>query len=124
MNTTLIALVMTTAKSDVQNAGLPDDIEGIVKACMKSARDHFMVTDEQQQLVGALEAAYALAGDEDKERIKTSTDALAKMNAMLNAAQVGVAVDFESVIPAKETAAQILPLMKWWHETGDRGAQL
>lgn len=121
-NDTLIALVMTTAKSEVQSAGIPDDIEGLVRACMRSARDHFMVTDKDEQFIGALEAAYALAHSDDKERIKTSTDTLAKMNAALNAAQVGVPLDFGNIMPDEEAAAQVLPLMKWWHEI-DRGAE-
>ena len=67
--------------------------EEMLRIAFKGARDHWMFTDEDDQLKGAIGAAMHHMNDEDKKRVKAE---LKVMNA-LGSAMSGVPVDFSAV---------------------------
>lgn len=93
--------------------GEPDLIERIKKA-MRSAQNHYMVMDENQQFRGALAAAFLESTEDERLKIITSSRALNKLNTIIIAAQADVRVDIETIeTPDPST---IIPLLGLWHQ--------
>lgn len=90
MNNAVVQICAVEAKEDADKV---DGLKEKVAAAMKSARNHWMCVDADEQLQAALSAAYASAKEEDKPALKLEIDALRIMNAMFT----GVPVDFEQV---------------------------
>lgn len=92
--------------------GEPDLIERIRKA-MKSARHHWMVTNESEQFRAAVAAAIMESTGEERERLERSAKSLNQLGAMLQALQAGVPVDIEAM---EKPADDTIPLTKMWNE--------
>lgn len=108
--------MIAAAEARSRCAGEPDITERIKKA-MRACHDHWMVTNETEQFRAAVAAAMLESPDEaEKDRIARSSKALNKVEAMLQALQAGVPVDFESMAAEKQDD-DILPLRQLWDET-------
>jgi hypothetical protein len=109
--------VMAIAATEARAAckGEPDVIERIKKA-MKACRNHWMVTDENEQFRAAVAAALLESNGEEKDRIERSAKSLSRVSAMLKAMQAGVPVDIEAMA-AEPQESDLIPLNKLWHET-------
>jgi len=83
-------------------------LEERAKACMKVAHNHWLVTNEAEQLKGAVAAIGFLSSEEENERI----DASLRLYTSVAAAMSGIPVDFSQI-----TEIKLLPIMKWWNET-------
>ena len=115
-NEALLSIIV----AECQNVDEPDLIER-VKACMRRANDHWMVTDEEEQFKGALAAAMVLSETGDQERIKSSLKPLQAIGALMS----GVPVDLERVLreqeEAKESGHEPIPLRKLWGDIKAEG---
>lgn len=112
---TLIAINAQLAERDVKAA---TGLENKIKAAMRAVvRENWMDTNDDSMMRAALAAVMLDVGKDSPEyaRIVASVDSLRKFSAFLTAAQAGVSVDLDSVLP-KEDAEQPLPLIAWWHE--------
>lgn len=107
MNDATFSIVAIEAKSACE--GEPDLVERIKKA-MRAAKNHWVVTQEEEQFRGALGGAMLASDDTDQERIKAS---LLPLQALAAAIQ-GVPVDFERVL--SDDPDKLIPLRKLWDE--------
>lgn len=108
---------LLVAQTTAATVGDVVGLEPRVRACMKEAKEHWMVTDEEQRFKGALGAALLLSKGEEESALKQSIDALMKVGAALNAMQSGVPVDLEAIVEEQDSRTfEPLPLMQWWRE--------
>lgn len=92
------------------------DLEARLRKAMKAARNHWMVTEENEQFKGALAAALMeTANEAEKDRLIRSARALNRVGALIQALQAGVPVDLESMA-AEPKDDDLLPLRKIWNE--------
>ncbi len=85
-----------------------ETVEEKLRVAFKGARDHWMFTDENDQLMGGIGAAMFSMTKEDKERV---TEEL-RVFQSLNAAISGVPVDFSAI----EIMANPIGIRKLWLE--------
>jgi hypothetical protein len=93
-------------------------LENKVKASMRAViRENWMATRDEELFRAGVGGALIDVGldSEDGQRLERSILALKKFSAMLTAAQAGLSVNIESVLPG-EGEEQPLPLMGWWHQ--------
>lgn len=103
-----VELVAATIRHEV--AGEPDLMERIRKA-MKAAKSHWMVTDEDDQLKGAIVAAILESSEDEQERIKDNWNVVLSFNALVS----GVAVDTAASL-GKVGEDRAIPLLAMWRE--------
>lgn len=111
MNSTMLSIVAAECKAPCANE--PDLLERIKKAMVPVANGHWMVTDEDMCLRGAL-AAVLLdpeTTEDDKRRITFTLEQLRSVSAMVS----GVPVDIEQVL-ANPDEIEPVPLIKLWQE--------
>lgn len=106
MNTAALEILVHEATRAAQSE---TTLEGRMSTVFKVAREHWMITDEHEQLQGALAALVQLSDEETKERILAEVESIKYLNAMLS----GVAVDLDRV-PKLEKP---IGLMGKWHDT-------
>ena len=95
MNSAVIAIVAAECRAAAEKE---TTLEGRLKAAFSVARDHWMATDENDQLNGAVVAIHGISNDEDKRRLELEMKSLRA----LNAAMSGVPVDFAGLeLPEK-----------------------
>jgi len=109
-----IQIAMAEAKSDVEKAegGLLEKL----KAAMKATHDHWMVTNEDEQFraaIGAVMVFYG-QGSEEFKRLEWEMGNLNRFSAALSASQVGVSVDFGSILDEQEY--EPIGLLKLWRD--------
>jgi hypothetical protein len=109
--------VMVIAVHEAREAckGEPDILERVRKA-MRACHDHWMVTNESQQLNSALAAAMLESDALEKERIGRSGKAFNRANSALAALASGVPVDLEKML-AEEQGDDLLPIADLWRKT-------
>lgn len=110
MNDAVISICAMEAREACK--GEPDLMERIRKA-MKSARNHWMVTNPSQQFRAAVAAAILESSGDERARIERSVKALNQLGAMLQALQASVPVDIEAM---EKPADDTIPLTKMWNE--------
>ena len=111
MNETMIALIVT------EIGELTGTLEERCKAAFDKAIDHWMVTDPNVQVQGAL-AAVMLSYEEEAEerrRLEMST----KLVRSLSAASTGIPVDLGALFNEAKDLEPV-PYQKWWKECGGR----
>jgi hypothetical protein len=91
------------------------DITKRIKKAMRACHDHWMETNEGEQLRAALAAAMLESPDNERDRIARSAKLLAKFGAALNAASMGVSIDMAETL--SEIPDDILPIRGLWEET-------
>lgn len=108
----LIALVATEAAEAAKQTD--GSLEDKLRAAMRKGYRHWMVTDENDQLMGALEGAARVLPDEDVERIKAEL----RLFQALGAATAGVPVDFGALLPDEddEDRPEPIGIRKLWDE--------
>lgn len=106
-NTVLIAI--NEIESDI--SGLTGEaVEERLRAAMKSAQNHWLVTNEDAQFQAAVSAVLLNADDEEKERIEGALSVLRGLSAAFS----GVPVD---IVPLLENAPKNpIGLKKLWDE--------
>jgi len=89
---TLISLVAMECKEAIGDA---TDVPEMLRRAFKAAKNHWMVLEPEPQLQGALAAVLTKLGEgtPEYERLHTEIEIIAKFNAWLRAAQMGVAGD-------------------------------
>lgn len=105
MNMTAQAIAAAEARHAVVAT---DSLENRFKAAMRATRGHWMATDENDQLYGAIGAVYATATEEEKLRITDELEHLKVLSAVLT----GVPVNFEAVTPLENP----IGIMSLWRE--------
>lgn len=113
MNETLITIAAQEGRAACK--GEPNLDQRVIKA-MRACRNHWMVTDEEQQFRAALVAAILESEGEERSRIERSAKALNRIGAMLQALQAGVPVDLAAMADEKQDD-DLLPLRKMWDES-------
>ena len=111
MNNNLLSIVAAECQGPCANE--PDLLERIKKAMQPVANGHWMVTDDDLCLRGAL-AAVLLdpeTTEDDKQRITFTLEQMCAINAMMT----GVPVDVEQAL-ANPDEIEPVPLIKLWHE--------
>jgi hypothetical protein len=108
----LIALVATEAAEAAKRT--EGTLEDKLRAAMRKGYRHWMVTDENDQLMGSLEGAARVLPDEDVARIEAEL----RLFQALSAASSGVPVDFERLLPDDEDEERPKPIgiRKLWDE--------
>lgn len=109
--------VMAIAVHEARDAckGEPDILERVRKA-MRACRDHWMVTNEGQQLNSALAAAMLESDEAEKDRIGRSGKNFNRANSVLAALVAGVPVDLEQMAAEKQDD-DLLPIADLWRST-------
>lgn len=79
---------------------------------MECTKNHWMVTDEDDQFTAAVAAVYLIASPEDQKLLADEMKMIRKVNAALNALQQGVKVDMGSI---DAYAKPPIGLMDLWH---------
>lgn len=97
------------AKSDLAKF---DDVEAVLRACMRGAKNHWMVTNQEDQCRGAIAACHKLVDEAGKARIEASLNQLQALNALMS----GVPVDLDALAKKAEDAPEPLPIAKIWAE--------
>jgi hypothetical protein len=105
MNQALLAIVASECKAA---AAQETTLEGRIKACFKAAKNHWMVTDENAQMQGAVAAIYELSDEPTKARIKTEWNALRNLGAILD----GVPLSLDQIGMPENP----IGLLKMWKE--------
>lgn len=114
------ANVMSIAVLEARNAckGEPDILERIKKA-MRACHNHWMVTNELQQLNSALAAAMLESDEAEKDRIGRSGKSMNRANDVLTALVRGVPVDLEA-LDNEEKQDDLIPVAQMWREIASR----
>jgi hypothetical protein len=107
----LVSLVSHECASAI---GDERDAKEMLRKAFKAAKHHWMVTEPDPQLRGALNAVLTKMGDKhpDRERLETEIKLLGQMNAWLRAVQSGLSAS-PPEIPENFEAFGINGL---WHE--------
>ena len=107
MNDRLMSFVMTDAEQAIKPN---DSLEDRLRCAMKAAHNHWMVTDENDQLRGAVAAVIHLSADQgEKDRLTKEFRALGVMSAAMS----GVPIDWTQV----EMPANAVGILSLWDET-------
>lgn len=114
MNAGLMSIAISEARSACK--GEPNIIERVKKA-MRACHDHWMVTNEGQQLNSAMAAAALESEGDEKDRILRSGKAFNDANNALNALIQGIPVDMEEMVARMDKSEDILPVRDLWNET-------
>lgn len=104
-----LMIVIAEAKSAAEGK---DTLEDKLTAAMNSARNHWMVLDEDKQFRGAVGAVMLLVDDETRERIEIEMKTLNAMSAMIS----GVPIDIERV----EVPEDPIGLLKMWKDLKEK----
>ena len=105
-----LMIVIAEAKSAAEGK---DTLEDKLTAAMNSARNHWMVLDEDKQFRGAVGAVMLLVDDETKRRLELEMKSLNALSAMIS----GVPVDIEQI----EVSEDPIGLLKMWKELKKEG---
>jgi len=83
MTDNVLMLVVSEAKTAAIDSG-SENLKGIVEAAMSKARNHWMCTDENKQLHGAISGVFLALGEmgreEDKAQLLAEYKALIALN--------------------------------------------
>ena len=109
MSATLVALVATEAREAAKDCTTLDER---IRAAMKSAANHWMVLDRDQQFQGAVTAIYELSDEATRERLTRELDVLKALSAVVQ----GVPVDFGALVGVEGEAPEPIGLSKFWRE--------
>jgi hypothetical protein len=111
-NEVIITIIAMEAKLACKNE--PDPVERIKKAMRLVKGGHWLSTDENILLQSAICAAFIETKDEtEQDRIVKSANQLQQLSALLVAAEAGLAVDPQTLIPPEEDN---IPLLALWRE--------
>lgn len=114
MNTNLMLIAITEC---LRTIGETQGLEDRLKASMKIAKQHWLVTDEDERFksaVGAVMQSYG-HGSPEWSQLETELKALAQVSAMINSAQAGLSVDPASIELPPEDFKPI-GLLRLWKE--------
>lgn len=114
MGISLIAIPYTEAVNALGD-NPPEDVKDRLRVAMKATWNHWMVTDEGDQLSAAVSAVIFSYPKDDpmRQRLLDETEGIGKVNAMIHAAQVGLVIDPESLTVPETEPVGILPI---WFE--------
>lgn len=106
---------VTEAKLDAQRE---PTLEGKLRAAMRTMRDHWMVTNEEEQFRCAVAAVMTLVDDDERARLEREMRALNAIGAAITAASSGVRVDIAGTIAEHSNEGQEPPigLLNIWRE--------
>lgn len=107
VDATELALVVASIRDAASGVA---NIEERAKALMRAAREHWMIRDENVQLMGAMAALLETATEEERPRLERFLTINKSINALLS----GVPVDVDRVM---EDETEPYPILKWWNET-------
>ena len=115
MNNSVMIIAITEMLQTINES---QGIEDRLKASMKIAKHHWLVTAEDERFkaaVGAVMQSYG-HGSPEWTQLETELKGLAQMSAIINAAQAGLVVDADSIELPPEGFKPI-GLTKLWRET-------
>lgn len=109
-----VMIAITEAKNAVDRDGSVDIIDKL-KVAMSATRNHWMCTDESEQLTAAVGGVMLHYGEGSDEfsRLEIEMKALRKLNAVLTSARAGVSVNLEHSLPDPDI--EYIGIMKLWH---------
>lgn len=85
-----VAIVALEARQAVEALPAGTSLEDRLRAAMKASRDHWMATDEGDQLMGACEAVYGLASSTERERIEADLRVMSSLSALMSGVPVAI----------------------------------
>ena len=88
-----------------------DSLEDNLRAAFKAAQNHWTVSDEDTQMMGAVLAVHQSSSPDDQARLKAEIDVIKA----LNAASSGIPVDMVSVLDGTKDIDPV-GLNKIWRE--------
>jgi hypothetical protein len=113
-----VAMMMIAVTECLRTISEAQGIEDRLKASMKLAKNHWLVTDEDERFkaaVGAVMQSYG-PGSPEWTQLETELKALAQVSSMINSAQVGLSVGLDSIELPPEDFKPI-GLLRMWRET-------
>ena len=115
MSDTMLALVMAECEHPVKQCA--GDLKAKLRAAMNSAKDHWMVTDDDTQFRGSVGAVMKHYGKESNEwrALEDEINALRKVSAFLAAVQAGLTVNLPD-LGVDEPKSESIGLIKMWRE--------
>ncbi len=105
-----VLIGITEIKQSMDNAA---SIEDRFKSAIKQAKNHWLVTNEDDQLKMAIGAVLVTATEDEKERINKELDTIRTMNAAIG----GVPIDLESL----DMNYEPIGILKLWGEIKEQG---
>jgi len=110
-----IGLVSASCESAI---GDERNTEQMLRKAFAEAKDHFMVTNTDSQLKGALNAVLLKMGEEhpDRKRLEFEITMLGKLSALLHAAQAGLSVSMPETVEPPTEDYRPIGVMRLWHE--------
>ena len=114
MNNTMIALVATEARAALDQSNA-QSVKDRLLVAMKASQSHWMVTDENLQLLGAVAAVMAICGEDDKARLTQELRVLQGLSAAASGIPIDLTALLEGMNPEKVIGIQAL-----WHEAKKR----
>ena len=106
MNTTTIAIVAAECKHAAEGK---ETLEERIQAAFDVARNHWLITDDNERFQGGVAAIYELSDEDTRERIKQEMDSLRTLSAMLS----GVPIDFDRFNDQTKELKPIGLMKKW-----------
>jgi hypothetical protein len=122
MNDSITAINATLGKDA---AAKEKGLEAKVKASMRAVIEGDWMADSEDGLfrAGVGGALLDVGKDSDEgKQILRAVEQIRKFNAWMAAAQAGLSVSTDGLIP-EEGAPELLPLMGWWREVKDAAAK-
>src|SRR3990167_8099398 len=113
MSDTMLALVIAECEHPVKQCG--GDLKAKLVAAMNSAKDHWMVLDDDTQFRGAIGAVMQHYGKDSNEwrTLEDEINALRKVSAFLAAAQAGLTVNLQD-LEFNGPKTEPIGLIKMW----------
>lgn len=94
-----------------------DSLEDKLHSAFMAAQNHWMVLDENPQMMGAVLAVHEKSSEEDQARLKAEIDVIKSLNAVIS----GVPVDMASVLDRIQDVEPIGLNRIWRNVKKDRG---
>jgi hypothetical protein len=113
----MVSFVAQTIDDDFKKE---TSLEDRLRVAMRAASKHWMVTDRDTQLKGAVIAVMTHATPEEQNRIKRSLEAPRNVAATLKALVAGVPVDLSRV---EAPDADVIPFGALWREATAKPAE-
>lgn len=105
MNNAVLSIGITEAKAAAENE---PSLDGMLRAAMQAMKNHWMITDENEQLKAAVAAVMLLSDEETKDKITREWKAAAAFSALLS----GLPIDMSCV----DMPENPIGIMKIWRE--------
>lgn len=116
MNNAVLSIAISELQSEIRQT--EGDMVAKMKVSMKYMRNHWMITNEDEQFRAAVGGVLEFYGQGSEEwmRLEEEMTNIKKASALVQALQAGIPVDVESMLEEQEIPKyEPIGLLKLWH---------